>query len=70
MACAQCDCLIAELKFRHREHMHAFQCMAEVTEPAEPVVFARLRAKLSDARVEHELARLTLEKHQQDGHAG
>jgi hypothetical protein len=32
-------------------------------------VYIRLRSKLSDARMEHELARLTLEKHQQDDHA-
>jgi hypothetical protein len=30
----------------------------------------RFRVKLSDARIQYELAQLMLEKHQQYGHAG
>ncbi len=44
--------------------------METVNETGDAVVFQKFRAKLSDAKMEHELARLALEKHQQDGHAG
>jgi hypothetical protein len=69
MPCQQCDTLSRELKARERDRVMAVQCMDAVNETIDAVVFQRFRSKLSDARMEHELARLTLEKHQQDGHA-
>ena len=70
MVCQLCERLRSELKSREREHAMAAQCFSAVTEANEAVVFRKFRTKLSDARLEYELARLTLEKHQQDGHAG
>ncbi len=58
MPCQQCDRQRSELKVREREHIMAVQCFAEVGETHEPDLFTKLRAKLSDARMEHELARL------------
>ena len=48
----------------------AAQCFSPVTEANDAAVFRKFRTKLSDARLEYELARLLLEDHQRDGHAG
>jgi len=47
----------------------ASECLALVDAEEDSVLFMRFRVRLSDARMEHELARLVLEAHQRDGHA-
>jgi hypothetical protein len=70
MACDDCDRMNSELKVRDRDHAMAAWAFSTVSEANEAVVFQEFLARLSVARLEHELARLTLEKHQRDGHAG
>jgi hypothetical protein len=69
MSCQQCASLSRELKARDRELTMAVSCLAAVDAAEDSVLFMRFRVRLSEARMEHELARLMLEKHQQDGHA-
>jgi hypothetical protein len=63
MVCQQCDELSAELRLREREHLLVLDCFRAVDESEDAAVFHKIRTKLSDARMEHELARLVLEKH-------
>ena len=69
MACSECNGLNAELRARIREQWFAAECLGRVGEKTEPYVYAKLYKRLSDARIEHELARLALNNHQRDGHA-
>jgi hypothetical protein len=70
MPCQDCSRLTLEMNILERRHRFAHDCLDQVQETAEPELYQKLRIRLSDARMEHELARLILEKHQQDGHAG
>jgi hypothetical protein len=63
MPCPQCERLTAELKIRERDHVMAVRRVGAVGE-MDIVTLHKLRAQLSDARMEHELARLLLKKHQ------
>jgi len=70
MDCQLCDRLNSELKICERQRGMAAWSFSSVSETNSAVVFQEFLAILSVARLEHDLARLALEKHRQDGHAG
>jgi hypothetical protein len=69
MACQQCERLRREVTFQEREFQLALQCLDSVEETAEPGLYQKLKVRVSGARLDCEVARLMLEKHQQEGHA-
>ena len=65
MNCRHCSLLAAELGISEREVKMARDCLSLVAEADEPHLFRKLRSKLGDARIGHELARLEFENHRE-----
>ncbi|HWE51127.1 MAG TPA: hypothetical protein VG273_15145 [Bryobacteraceae bacterium] len=56
------------MKSRDREYEFAKECMGIGGKREDVELYLRLRLRVSDARLERELARLALEKHRQADH--
>jgi hypothetical protein len=66
MPCAKCSLLLAEYARRYGTYRAAFNALAERVEAAPIAEYNVLRIARDDARIDSELARVELERHQQE----
>ena len=68
MACRRCEDLTAELKTREREYASAGGRIVSARKSDDEALYQARKAESGTARTNWLVARLALEKHQQDSH--